>query len=195
MTRVRTTENDELPLVVEETLHIDDQCGKKLPVIPMTSEWNPRSQPPDGQETEQPAMTEVVNGTTTDLTGRKNALDQSVGARNVLAAVLEDAVAMVHLRVVMMMRTVPMTTDAEDGTVGQVAPDAEMILRPIVTTDLAMEIPLQKKTIPRIPPQVPDITASSYRNSMELDHGNLGGPTFRNVLPTIVGQSTTSWHS
>jgi len=130
----------------------------------------------------------------TDLTGRRNAPDQSAGARNVLAAVLADAAAMVHLRVAMMM-TVPMTTDAEDGTVGHVAPDAEMILHPIVTTNLVTEIPLQKKTIPRRPTQVPDITASSYRNSTEPDHGNLGGPTSRTVLPTVVGQSTTSWLS
>jgi len=163
----------------------------------MTSEWNPRSQLPDGQETEQPTMTEVVNGTTTDLTERRITLDQSAGARNVLAAVLADAAAMVHLRlrVAMMMRTVPMTTDAEDGTVGRVAPDAEMILRPTVTTDLVTEIPLQKKTIPRRPQQVPDITASSYRNSTEPDHGNDGGPTSRTVLPTTVGPNTTSWPS
>ena len=136
----------------------------------------------------------MVNGMITDLTRRRNAPDQNAVARNFLAAVLADAAAMVRPQVVMMMRTVPMTTDAEDGTVDQVAPDDEMILRPIVTTDLAMEIPLQKKTIPRRP-QVPGITASSYRNSTEQDHGNLGGPTSRTVLPTTVGPNTTSWPS
>ena len=158
------------------------------------SEWNPRSQPPDVPETEQLAMIDVVSGMMTNLTERRNTPDQSARARDVLAAVLADAATMVHPQVTMMMRTVPMTTDAEDGTVGRVAPDDEMILRPYVTTDLAMEIPLQKKTIPQRP-QVPGITASSYRNSTEQDHGNLGGPTSRTVLPTTVGQSTTSWLS
>jgi len=100
----------------------------------------------------------------TDLIGRRNAPDQSAGARNVLAAVLAGAATTVHPRVVMMVRTVPITTDVGDGTVDQVAPDTEVILRPTVTMDLATEIPLQKQTIPRIPPQVPGITSSSYRN-------------------------------
>ena len=89
-----------------------------------------------------------------DLAEIRNLHDQRAKDKSVLVAV--RAVATIPLRVVIMTKIVPVMINVEDETVGQVVPDADVTLHQMMT-DPAMEIPLQKKTIPRMLRQVTGI--------------------------------------
>ena len=116
----------------------------------MTSDQNKKSQHPDNRRSNQQVTIDAI----ADLAEIRNPHDQRAKDNNAPMAV--RAVATVPLRVVMMTEIVPVMIDVEDETVEQIAPDADVTFH-LMMTDPAMEIPLQKKTIPRMLQQVPSI--------------------------------------
>ena len=144
------TEKGKLPPIVERTLQRDEQSRKKFPVPPMTSDQNKVRHPPDSRTSNQQVTIDAI----ADLAEIRNLHDQGAKDKNILTAV--RALATIPLRVVIMTEIVPMMIDVEDETIGQVAQDADVTLHQMMT-DPAMEIPLQKKTIPRMLRQVTGI--------------------------------------